>query len=28
MRCWVRDGLIERRVDYWDSKSFLDQVGG
>jgi predicted ester cyclase len=28
MRCWVLDGLIERRVDYWDSKSFLDQVGG
>jgi ketosteroid isomerase-like protein len=28
MRMWVRDGLIARRVDYWDSKSFLDQVGG
>jgi ketosteroid isomerase-like protein len=27
MRIWVRDGLIERRVDYWDSKVFLDQAG-
>ena len=27
MRFWVRDGLIEHRVDYWDSKVFLDQAG-
>jgi predicted ester cyclase len=27
MRFDVRDGLIAKRVDYWDSKVFLQQAG-
>lgn len=27
MRLIVRDGLIERRIDYFDSLSFLQQTG-
>ena len=27
MRLTVRDGLIERRVDYFDSLTFLRQTG-
>jgi predicted ester cyclase len=27
MRMWIADGLIVKRVDYWDSKVFLDQAG-
>ena len=26
MRIWVADGFITKRVDYWDSKVFLDQL--
>ena len=27
MRLTIRDGLIERRVDYFDSLTFLRQTG-